>query len=76
MNPVEKSICVYEAILADVRDYYPQTGGGGITSIRQAMTTSYEVTIAHEGRRDIITYEISVTDDGAVQIKDRVETSH
>jgi hypothetical protein len=73
MTAVEKSICVYEAILNDVRENYTFAGGGGISAIRQTMTTTYEVTIAQEERADVWTYEIAVDDAGAVKILNRTE---
>lgn len=75
MTAVETSICVYETILNDIRENYTFAGGGGISAIRQTMTTTYEVTIAQEERRDIWTYEIAVDDEGAVQIVTRTEST-
>lgn len=75
MDPLQQSICIYEAILADVDATYPHRGGGGISSIVQKSTTSFTVQIAQEGRKDLITYEIEVGEDGKVEITGRQEST-
>ncbi len=37
MDPVQQSICIYQAILADVAKSYTTRGGGGISSIVQTL---------------------------------------
>lgn len=73
MDAIEYSICVYEAILADIDENYPLRGGGGISGIVQNTTTSFTARISQEGRVDLITYEIEPGPDGGVSITGRVE---
>lgn len=68
MNALEQSICTYELILADMGATYEMTGGGGISSIRQATTTSFVVSVSQEERTDLVTYEIEVAKNGKVSI--------
>lgn len=75
MDPLQQSICIYEAILADVASSYPHRGGGGISSIVQKSTTSFAVQIAQEGRKDILTYEVEIGEDGEVVIAGKVEST-
>ena len=75
MTAIDRSICVYEAIMADIRDSYPMEAPGGITSLRQASTTSYVATLSREGFKDIWTYEMTFGDDGSVSIANRTETT-
>src|SRR5688500_3435482 len=75
MDPVEQSICIYEALLADVAKTYKQRGGGGISSIAQKSTTTFDVQIAQEGRKDILTYTIEVAKDGKVKIVGKAEST-
>ena len=41
MDAIKQSVCIYEAILADVDKNYPMRGGGGIGRIVRNSTTSY-----------------------------------
>jgi hypothetical protein len=75
MDAVEQSICIYEAILADVNENYRQRGGGGISSIVQESTTTFIVTIAQEGRKDLLTYTVKIGRDGKVEIVDKTEST-
>lgn len=75
MDPLKQSICIYETILADVDRTYPHRGGGGISSIVQKSTTSFTVQIAQEGRKDLITYEIEIGEDGEVTITGKEEST-
>ena len=54
MDPVQQSICIYQAILADVAKTYTPRGGGGISSIVQTSTTTFTVQIAQEARKDLL----------------------
>ena len=68
MDPIKQSVCIYEAILADVDKNYPMRGGGGISRIVQNSTTSYSVHILQEGHEDVRTYEIKILSGGKVAI--------
>ena len=68
MNALEQSICTYELILADMKATYEMTGGGGISGIRQATTTSFVVSVSQEERTDLVTYEIHMAKNGTVSI--------
>ena len=74
MTGIDRSICVYEAIMADIRKSYPMEAGGGITSLRQTSTTTYEAAISREEARDLWTYEFSFGDDGSVTLEGRTES--
>jgi hypothetical protein len=75
MDPVQQSICVYEAILADVAKTYTLRGGGGISSIVQTSTTTFTVQIAQEGRKDLLNYTIKIGSGGKVEIVDKTEST-
>jgi hypothetical protein len=75
MDAIERSICIYEAILSDVSKTYRPRGGGGITGIVQKSTTAYDVQIAQEGRKDILTYTVEVGPDGKVKIVGKTEST-
>jgi hypothetical protein len=73
MDPVQQSICVYQAILADVARTYTARGGGGISSIVQTSTTTFTVQIAQEGRKDLLNYTVKIAPDGTVEITGKTE---
>ena len=73
MDPVQQSICIYQAILADVAKTYTRGGGGGISSIAQTSTTTFTVQIAQEGRKDLLNYTVKVGPDGKVEIVSKTE---
>jgi hypothetical protein len=75
MNPVQQSICIYQAILADVAKTYRLTGGGGISSIVQDSTTAFTVHIAQEGRTDLLNYSVKIGAGGKVEIVGRTEST-
>jgi len=75
MDAVERSICILEALLADVRATYKLSGGGGVSAIVQKATHHYQVQIAQEGRVDLIDYEVAIGPGGAVKITSRKESS-
>ncbi len=64
MDPVAQSICVYDLILDDIRDNYPQRGGGGISGIVQTSTTGFTARLEQEGRVDVRSYEFRFESDG------------
>ena len=71
MDPVQQSICIYQAILADLAKTYSQRGGGGISSIVQTSTTTFTVQIAQEGRKDLLNYTVKIGSGGKVEIVDK-----
>ncbi|HJQ55772.1 MAG TPA: hypothetical protein VJ890_02625 [Vineibacter sp.] len=73
MDPVQQSICIYQAILADVAKTYTARGGGGISSIVQTSTTTFTVQLAQEGRKDLLHYTVKVGADGKVEIVSKTE---
>ena len=73
MNPIQQSICIYQAILADVAKTYTPRGGGGISSIVQTSTTTFTVQIAQEGRKDLLNYTVKLGSGGKVEIVDKTE---
>lgn len=74
-DPVAQSICIYQVLLADVAKTYRQRGGGGISSIVQKSTTTFDVRIAQEGRADILTYTVDVAKSGKVRVVGKTETT-
>ncbi|HOB62900.1 MAG TPA: hypothetical protein PKI41_12410 [Candidatus Competibacteraceae bacterium] len=68
MDAIKQSICIYEAILADVDKNYPMRGGGGIGRIVQNSTTSYSIYILQEEREDVRKYTVQVDPKGKVTI--------
>src|SRR5215468_8274302 len=75
MNPIQQSICIYQAILADVAKTYTLRGGGGISSIVQNSTTTFTVQIAQEGRKDLLNYTVKIGSGGKVEIVDKTQTA-
>jgi hypothetical protein len=72
MNPLERSTCVIELILQDIRDTYKLVPGGGIGLIRQNATTSYSIELLREEHVDVFTYTFDFADD-RVTILSKVE---
>lgn len=68
---LHRSRCMIELLLEDVAANYGGVGGGGISSIRAASSTSYTVSLPQEGRIDLLTYEFEVAADGTVRIKSK-----
>jgi hypothetical protein len=73
MDPIQQSIRIYQAILADVAKTYTPRGGGGINSIVQTSTTTFTVQIAQEGREDLLNYTVTIGADGIVEIAGKTE---
>ena len=63
MDALERSACVIEMILQDIRANYKMIPGGGIGQIRQNSTTSYSIELLREEHVDVFTYEFDFTDD-------------
>jgi hypothetical protein len=74
-NPIRQSICIYEAILADVAKAHMLQGGGGISSIVQTSTTTFTVQIAQEGRKDLLNYTVKIGSGGKVEIVGKTEST-
>ena len=75
VDPVQQSICIYQAILADVAKTYPLRGGGGISSIVQTSTTTFTVQIGQEGRKDLLNYTVKIGSGGKVEIVDKKQST-
>lgn len=60
VDVLTQSILIYEAMLQDVDNTYPHRHGGGIQSITQKSTTTFEVRLAQEERTDVIAYTFGV----------------
>ena len=75
MDPVQQSISIYQAILADLAKTYTLRGGGGISSIMQTSTTTFTVQIGQEGRKDLLNYTVKVGPDGKVEIVGKTENT-
>ncbi len=70
-NAITQSRCIIEAILDDISKTYRNTGGGGISSIKQDATWTYTVSISQEERVDKITYTVELSPEGKVSIAER-----
>jgi len=69
MEALERSACVIEMILADLRATYTWAGGGGISGIAQTSTTSFTVSLPREEHVDKITYDFDFTGDQVRMVK-------
>lgn len=67
--------CMIELILEDITTSYGGVGGGGISSINAASSTSYVVSLPQEERIDLLTYEFNVKADGTVSVKRKVAST-
>ncbi len=73
---LHRSRCMIELLLEDLAANYDGAGGGGgISSIRAATSTSYVVSLPQEGRIDVLTYEFDVKSDGTVSVKSKVAST-
>jgi len=66
---LHRSRCMIELLLEDLAASYGGVGGGGISQIRAASSTSYTVSLPQEGRIDLITYDFEIAADGTVKLK-------
>ena len=64
-NSIFRTKSLIDFMLKDILLNYDHIGGGGITSIKELRTNTYEVSIAQEERDDVLTYELAI-DDGCV----------
>ena len=69
----ERSACMIELILADLRANYHDIGGG-ISSIKAGAGMSYSVALPQEERTDIFTYEFELRGD-EIAIKSKKEST-
>lgn len=74
-NSIVKSKSLINFILADILATYTHTGGGGITSIKEIATHTYEVSIAQEERMDVLTYELSNDEACTVKLLKKSEST-
>ncbi len=72
---LHRSRCMIELLLEDLTANYGGVGGGGISSIKAASSTSYIVSLPQEERIDLLTYEFEVTADGSVSVKSKVAST-
>ncbi|MGL6208456.1 MAG: hypothetical protein ACRC14_01340 [Paracoccaceae bacterium] len=72
MNALERSACVIEMILQDIRATYKMIPGGGIGQIRQNSTTSYSIELLREEHVDVFTYSFDFIK-GKVVLRSKVE---
>jgi hypothetical protein len=70
-----RTSCMIELILEDLAKNYDGVGGGGISSIKAASSTSYIVSLPQEERIDLLTYEFAVKADGTVSLKSKVAST-
>ena len=71
---IERSTCMIELILDDVKTNYKEVGGGGITNIRAGVGMSYSIARPQEERTDILTYEFELRG-GEIAIKSKKEST-
>ena len=74
-NSVVKSKSLINFILDDILATYRHTGGGGITSIKEVVTHTYEVTIAQEERMDVLRYELAIDETCIVTLLKKSEST-
>ncbi|MDR2209299.1 MAG: hypothetical protein LBE22_10060 [Azoarcus sp.] len=74
-DAIKQSICIYQAILADVDKTYRPRGGGGIGSIEETTTWNYKVKLLQEGRIDYVDYTVRIGAGGKVEIVDKKESA-
>ena len=72
---LHRSRCMIELLLEDIAANYDGVGGGGISSIKAASSTSYVVSLPQEERIDLLTYEFDVKADGTVSVKNKVAST-
>jgi hypothetical protein len=71
----QRTSCMIELILADVRDNYNEADGGGIGDINGHSSTSYTVSLPQEERLDLFRYEFDVSPT-AVTMKSKTPGAH
>ncbi|WP_444930724.1 hypothetical protein ACJJIF_02785 [Microbulbifer sp. SSSA002] len=74
-NSIVTSKLLINFILNDLVAKYPDSGGGGITSIKEVLTNTYEVSIAQEGREDILRYELAIDEVCGVKLLKKTEST-
>ena len=74
-NSILKSKALVDFIFQDILNTYPHTGGGGVTSIKELSTNSFEVYIAQEERIDVLTYKLELNKDCLVNLIKKSEST-
>jgi hypothetical protein len=74
-NSIIKSQSLINFMLKDILANYAHTGGGGITSIKETLTHTYEVSIAQEERVDVLTYELAIDEGCTVKLLKKSEST-
>jgi hypothetical protein len=59
-SAVDRSYALLQFILEDIKSTYPNTGGGGISEIKQTKTNVFVVSIEQEERIDQLSYELAI----------------
>lgn len=72
---IARTSCMIRLILDDIAAHYDQTGGGGISAIRQLSTTRFQAELPQEERADLLTYDFDIADDGAISITGRTAST-
>ena len=66
-NKIIKSKAFIDHIFQDILNTYSHTGGGGVTSIKEVSTNTFEIYIAQEERIDVLLYELKIDDNCTVE---------
>lgn len=74
-NAIVKSQILINFILKDLLANYTHTGGGGITSIKETVTNTFDVSIAQEERMDVLTYELAIDEGCTVRLLNKSEST-
>ncbi len=74
-NAIIKSQSLINFMLKDILANYTHTGGGGITSIKETVTNTFDVSIAQEERMDVLTYELAIDEGCTVTLLNKSEST-
>ena len=74
-NSILKSKALIDHIFQDILNTYPHTGGGGVTSIKEVSTNTFEIYIAQEERIDVLLYELKIEDNCTVEQLKKTEST-
>ena len=67
-NKIIRSQKLINFIFADINTTYSQTGGGGITAIKETATNVFNVSISQEERIDVLTYHLDVDEECNIKL--------
>ena len=74
-NSLLKSKALIDYIFQDILSTYPHTGGGGVTSIKEVSTNTFEIYIAQEERIDVLLYGLKIDEDCNVEQLKKTEST-